>query len=218
MTALLKKDFYVLKSTLLLYAGIITCLQLAPGNFILFSALYASLLPASAFAYDDRSHWDELAAMLPYSVRDIVLSRYITGWTAILFFNLIELAVRMILQSVLPAYASGWNGFSLFAVQFISLSAVAGSFLAVMLPLYFRFDSEKSRLIRAFLIALVCGAIAVIYMSAGTFAVVNGHTGSLDENITVLLGMSAPGLILVAAILTAISIPLSICAHRARHQ
>ena len=213
MKALIVKDFYVLRKSLGLYALVIVLFQLmgnATGSLI--SILYAALLPSAAFAYDDRSRWDELELMLPYSVRQIVLSRYCVGWISTAFFLILGSLARTALSSTLP------QSYSPDLPTLLAQAALTLCFLALSMPLHFRFDAERSRVVRMFLIALVCGAIAVIYMSAGTFAVVNGHTGSLDENITVLLGMSAPGLILVAAILTAISIPLSICAHRARHQ
>mgnify|MGYP000464773336 CR=1 FL=1 len=49
-----------------------------PGSYnAIFAVTYAAMLPYSCVAYDERSKWDQLAAMMPYSNRDLVLSRYI---------------------------------------------------------------------------------------------------------------------------------------------
>ena len=45
-----------------------------------FAMLYAAMMPISALAYDENCKWDQLAAMMPYSVRDIVLSKYLFGY------------------------------------------------------------------------------------------------------------------------------------------
>ena len=45
-----------------------------------FAMLYAAMMPISALAYDENCKWDQLAAMMPYSVRDIVLSKYLLGY------------------------------------------------------------------------------------------------------------------------------------------
>ena len=46
--------------------------------------LYAAMMPISALAYDENCKWDQLAAMMPYSVRDIVLSKYLFGYICLL--------------------------------------------------------------------------------------------------------------------------------------
>lgn len=49
-----------------------------------FAMLYAAMMPISALAYDENCKWDQLAAMMPYSVRDIVLSKYLFGYICLL--------------------------------------------------------------------------------------------------------------------------------------
>ena len=70
MKALILKDTYVMwKQTkvLLILILVFSCL---PGAFYpTFAVVYAAILPYSAMAYDERSKWDQLAAMLPYSDR-----------------------------------------------------------------------------------------------------------------------------------------------------
>ena len=74
MSALLLKDFYVMwKQTrvLLILILVFSCL---PGAFYpTFAVVYAAILPYTAMAYDERSKWGQLAAMLPYADRERVL-------------------------------------------------------------------------------------------------------------------------------------------------
>ena len=103
MSALLLKDFDVMwKQTrvLLILILVFSCL---PGAFYpTFAVVYAAILPYTAMAYDERSKWDQLAAMLPYSHRDIVLSKYCFGYLAIAAAAGISLVVQTALTAVLP--------------------------------------------------------------------------------------------------------------------
>lgn len=85
MKALLLKDFYVLWKQMRIFLLLIVVFSALPGGYsAIFAVTYAALLPYSCVAYDERSKWDQLAAMLPYTVRDLVLSRYVLGWIAAL--------------------------------------------------------------------------------------------------------------------------------------
>ena len=100
MKALLLKDFYVMwKQTrvLLLLILVFSCL---PGAFYpTFAVVYAAILPYTAMAYDERSKWGQLAAMLPYADREIVLSKYCFGYLAIA----VAAGISLVLQTVLTA-------------------------------------------------------------------------------------------------------------------
>ena len=208
MKALILKDYYVLKRQFLFFAAICLIFYLTPRmNFI--AALYAALLPASAFAYDDRSRWGELAAMLPYSDSQIVLSRYILGWLSALIFSVVGTAGMFFLRTAdfLHQIESQPANPTSFVIAF----CLSASFLALSLPLYFRFDAEKSRVIRMFLIALVCGVIGGLYGLLG-IASVGGPGTDADFLINPLFAL------LTAVILNAVSIPLSILAYRARRK
>ena len=56
-----------------------------------------SMLPYTALAYDERSRWDQMAAMMPYSARDVVLSKYLFGWIAVA----VSAAATFVLQTIL---------------------------------------------------------------------------------------------------------------------
>lgn len=84
MSALLLKDYYVIFRQMKIFLLLILVFSCIPGTFYsTFAVVYASMLPYTALAYDERSRWDQMAAMMPYSARDVVLSKYLFGWIAV---------------------------------------------------------------------------------------------------------------------------------------
>ena len=83
MKALLMKDFYTLWRQLRVYLLVMLVISVFNGSFgNIFITIWAALLPYTAMAYDERSKWDQMAAMMPYSTRDIVISKYVLGCCA----------------------------------------------------------------------------------------------------------------------------------------
>lgn len=209
MKALLRKDFYVLKSALGLYAAIVVLINLYAGlSSMIFTVLYAALLPSSAFAYDDKSRWGELAAMLPYSEREIVCSRYLLGAAGAVLFNALGALGRLISGAL---SSNAFAGPSLSA-SFSMTALLSVCFLDLTLPVYFRFDAEKSRLVRVITIFVFSALIGGIYALAGFQAL-----GAYElSDASGLLRLSYAPLFALTVILTAVSIPLSLWAYRAR--
>ena len=66
MKALLLKDFYVLWKQMKAFLVLILLFSALPGSYnAIFAVTYAAMLPYSCVAYDERSKWDQLAAMMP---------------------------------------------------------------------------------------------------------------------------------------------------------
>lgn len=200
MSALLLKDFYVMwKQTrvLLILILVFSCL---PGAFYpTFAVVYAAILPYTAMAYDERSKWGQLAAMLPYADRNIVLSKYLFGYLAIA----VTAGISMVIQSALTLI---WNqaADNLSPLSTIPLAMGVGvCVLALTLPLMFRFGVEKGRLVMFLLIFLVCG---------GTGAITS-ITSDIPDGGS-YLALALPGVAVAAIVLTAISIPLSLRMYR----
>lgn len=81
MKALVQKDFYVIWKQMRMLVLVLALLSMVNSAFnTVFLVVWCSMLPYTAMAYDERSHWNQLAAMMPYSKRDIVLSKYVLGW------------------------------------------------------------------------------------------------------------------------------------------
>ena len=191
MSALILKDYYVIFRQMRIFLLLVLVFSCIPGAFYsTFAVVYASMLPYTALAYDERSHWDQMAAMMPYSDRDLVLSKYVFGWLS----TVAAAAATFVLQTVLAAVWPGAEGPS---VPVILLSVcVAVCILDITLPMMFRFGVEKARLAMFLIIFLVCagaGAISVIDQSGGP-----------DFGFQ----MWAPPA--VAVVMTAVSVPLSV--------
>lgn len=193
MSALLRKDCYVLWKQLRIFIVVMLVITVFNGAFgNIFIVIWAAMLPYTAMAYDERSKWDQLAAMMPYSVRDTVLSKYLLGWlccgTAAIFSLLIQAALA-VLGVPFAAFDPAANLLGLCSSLCV---------LAVTLPCMFRFGVEKGRLMMFLMIFLVCGTAGAL----GSIVV----DGDGPANIAPLLMAVLP---LAALALTAVSVPLS---------
>ena len=181
MSALLLKDYYVIFRQMKIFLLLILVFSCIPGTFYsTFAVVYASMLPYTALAYDERSRWDQMAAMMPYSARDVVLSKYLFGWIAVAVSAAADVegpSIPVILLSV----------------------CVAVCILDITLPMMFRFGVEKGRLAMFLIIFLVCA-------SAGGIATI--EQSSLDGGF--YLSLSLVPAAIAAVVLTVVSIPLAI--------
>ena len=195
MSALLLKDYYVIFRQMKIFLLLILVFSCIPGTFYsTFAVVYASMLPYTALAYDERSRWDQMAAMMPYSARDVVLSKYLFGWIAVA----VSAAATFVLQTILSViWLSDVEGPS---IPVILLSVcVAVCILDITLPMMFRFGVEKGRLAMFLIIFLVCA-------SAGGIATI--EQSSLDGGF--YLSLSLVPAAIAAVVLTVVSIPLAI--------
>ena len=193
MKALLMKDFYTLWRQLKVYLLVMLVISVFNGSFgNIFITIWAALLPYTAMAYDERSKWDQMAAMMPYSTRDMVLGKYVFGWLCIgaaaVLSGLLQMALSLVVDRVfLP-------GVMVLSV----LGAVC--ILAISLPLMFRMGVEKGRLAMFLVIFLVCGA-------AGAIAHIAESVGS--GTVFAFQGPVLGVTLLAALVLTTVSVPLS---------
>lgn len=96
MRALLLKDYYTLSKQLKLYLVFIFVLTVIPQfNMISIGSVYAAMLPITVMAYDERSKWDQLAVMMPYQSRHIVLSKYVIGYIAIAITSVLAIVLQI---------------------------------------------------------------------------------------------------------------------------
>ncbi len=141
--SLIRKDLYVLKKQLGIFLLVLVVFSLIPGTFSNgYVTIYIALLPMTALAYDERSKWNQLALAMPYSPRDIVVSKYCLGYL---------LALLSLPLMLLSNYLTAWIRKEAYSVENIFFALImtflACLILAINLPLCFRFGTEKSRLI-----------------------------------------------------------------------
>ena len=155
-----------------------------PGySMAAFAVVYAAMLPVTALAYDERSKWDELAAMLPYSIKEIVGGKYVLGVTAVAAAG----AVAAVAQLILSRF--GWTQFdaeAAFALLFTACLALI--MLAINLPVMFRLGVEKGRVL--FTILICASAAAGVILSDKLSALIDG-IGSPMTAALVLLAIAA---------------------------
>ena len=131
MSALLLKDFYVMwKQTRVLLILILVFSCLSGAFYPTFAVVYAAILPYTAMAYDERSKWGQMAAMLPYADREIVLSKYLFGYLAILVTAGISMVIQTALTRVWDQAAD-----NLSPLDTIPLAMCAGHHAAADVPL-----------------------------------------------------------------------------------
>lgn len=192
MRGLLIKDFSVLLRQMRAFILLVFVFSVIPStNMNTFAVVYAAMLPYTALAYDERSHWDQLAAMLPYSVRDLVLSKYVLGWLLITGTALLTLVIGA------AERAFGLAG-CLPETALLSL-AVGVILMALILPPMFRFGVEKGRMLFLFL------AVGTATVSASLL----GGIAAFDADAAVLrmLRLLLP---VLAMLLSVLSVLLSI--------
>ena len=170
MRALMLKDIYVLLRQLKLFVIVMVIFALAfQENAVSFIIFYAAMLTVSSMAYDEQSKWPQLAMMLPYSIRDIVLSKYLLGWLMI---------GGMTLLSMLQTFID---------IEYVWVSlvvaCVAMSFMAVILPLVFWLGTEKGRMLMIAMMAAVFGVVSAI----GYISIVYGLNLPTDNYIVLLI-------------------------------
>lgn len=158
MSALLIKDFHVLLKQLgilLLITFAIFCFS--DVSVVGFPLFYVAMMPITALAYDERSHWDELANMMPYSVNQLVGSKYVLG-----LIHILGIAALSILAQLFRFYTGIERffldeGTTVYSIIFyvLIIACLALLVTAILLPFLYRFGTEKGRLIFLILLAVV---------------------------------------------------------------
>ena len=176
MKGLLLKDWYVLwggaKRLLILIAVYIVIGEFSAGIGSV-GVLLCAMLPTSCIAYDERAKWDRYALSMPLSAKDLVVSKYLLGYLALLAGAALKLIVML-----LP-FGEGGD----FASLALLLTA-ALLYIAVQLPILFWCGVESGRI----WMMLLTAAFAVGVVTLGTAA-------SMDVDLSKL-----PYLALAAAI------------------
>ena len=193
MKALILKDTYVIWRQMKYFLVMILLFSALPSGFNnAFAVIYAAMMPYTALAYDERSKWDQMAAMMPYSARDVVLGKYVFGWLCIGAAAVLSALLQAVLSlAVHRTFLPGVMALSVLGALCI---------LAITLPLMFRFGVEKGRLAMFLIIFLVCGAAGAIANIAES--VEQGTSFAFQGSVLVIL-------LIAAVVLTAVSIPLS---------
>lgn len=206
MLALLKKDFYVLRRTCLVYVGLLLfyiAFGAISGNFMMFEMMFlllALMLPVTSMSYDERSNWNKYGMSLPVSRRLVVLSKYVFAGGAMvagIAFGAAIVVVNAVLNH--QALTAGTFSEPLFY-------ACVGLFLTdISMPVMYQFGTEKGRY---FMMLLIWGIVLVPIVLKKLFEV------DLYQLVEQLIGGMDSGLLLVlfaaVAVLTMVSAAVSV--------
>ena len=96
MKGLLLKDYYTLLKQVRFYLIFLLIFTIIPNmNLSSIAIVYAAMLPITVIAFDERSKWDQLAAMMPYTERELVFSKYVLGYIAVAVFGVVPSRSRV---------------------------------------------------------------------------------------------------------------------------
>lgn len=195
MTGLILKDFLVLKKTLRYYVFLMAVYALFAftGTFTYsiisgFAVMLGAMGPMSAFAYDEQARWDKFAGASPVGRKGVVTARYL--------FALILLGVGGIIAALVSLGVT-WFGKAEVSVWWEPLAVSAAICLvgllldSVILPVIFKFGSEKSRVISMIIFVACFGGMALL-------SYLDGY-GSLDLSGLERTVAALPPAVLLAA-------------------
>ncbi|NCB50583.1 MAG: ABC-2 transporter permease [Clostridia bacterium] len=162
MKGLLLKDIINLKQQIRIYLLIIAiwlALTIVNEDSNFFGGvmmMLSVLVPISAMAYDDKAKWDKYALTMPVSKKDLVNSKYVLMLLCAVVGGFISEVVSVIITKDVG------NSLTMTMV-FMSLGII---FASIVLPLIFKFGTEKGRLIM-FLVVLLPSLGAVLLSKLG---------------------------------------------------
>lgn len=196
MKALLYKDFCVLWKQMKYMLLLVALFCLIPNqalNLSLFFVIYAGvMIPMSLMAYDERAKWDDFAAMLPYSTRSVVFSRYVFGWGTALFGAVMNvIGLFLFSPGHLPARQD-------LAILLYVLAVILVA-QALFFPYLFRVGVEKGRIYMMFF------CILILVLGAGLTALLTEALSLSPASLT----PAAPVAFLLALVLCLASVPVA---------
>ena len=166
MTGLILKDFLVLKKTLRYYVFLMAVYAFfaLTGTFTYsiisgFAVMLGAMGPMSAFAYDEQARWDRFAGASPVGRKGVVTARYLFALILLGVGGVIAALVSLAVVRFGKAQVNVWW-------EPLAVSAViclVGLLLdSVILPVIFKFGSEKSRVISMIIFVTCFGGMALL--------------------------------------------------------
>ncbi len=199
MKGLLLKDLFALRKQgkiVLLLVLFYLFYSILSKNVSMLSAMITMLcafLPITTMSYDEMCKWDRYALSMPISRKTVVYSKYLFGVLLILACILTLTPISAFIVN----YTGEMNTWSAFRM-ILAMGGIAAVFLALIMPLLFKFGVEKARLLMFLLI--------FIPVAAG-YGITKLGIKMPDKNILDLLTYLSPLFVLV---IVCISIAISV--------
>lgn len=184
MKGLLLKDYYTLLKQVRFYLIFLLIFTIIPNmNLSSIAIVYAAMLPITVIAFDERSKWDQLAAMMPYTERELVFSKYVLGYIAVAVFGV----VAFVLQTGIALI--GHHAFTMEQGMALLVTAAAAMILlAINLPFMFWLGVERGRIVFMILIGVT---VFLGMMSADSAKALIAHNTITAAQLLLLCGAAA---------------------------
>ena len=164
MTGLVKKDLYLSLSMFKSYVAVAAVFAALTAFgiydisfFVTYVSIMCIMIPVNLFAYDEQARWDKYAAALPSGRAGVVKARYL--FTVLVCAG--SLVFSLLLQSLVALFSGAQGQERVDLLLSGLLPAAYGCFMnAILLPLLFRFGSQKARL---YLILVLGVGVGVIF-------------------------------------------------------
>lgn len=155
MMGLILKDVYTIVSQAKFFLILIVVMAFLQSDFIFaYAVFYAAMLPVTALGYDEQAKWNTIADMMPYTVGQIVGSKYMMGYAMVAFSS----ALAVIGRLVGAAFGNSFNPEFFAPLALVACGAL--SLEAVMLPAMFWLGVERGRLL--FVAVVVIGIVGSV--------------------------------------------------------
>ncbi|MCC0627373.1 MULTISPECIES: ABC-2 transporter permease [unclassified Clostridioides] len=112
------------------------------NNFMGVIIVLCTIMIVSTFSYDDLNKWDSYVLTMPIKRNDIVLSKYLT----MLIFSFIGILVSLIVSVIIGYFKHTLVLGETLLINALILS-VSVCFGSLILPLIYKFGTEKARLL-----------------------------------------------------------------------
>lgn len=131
MVNLIKKDFIVHKKALLGMALGIIAYMMLNVNAMWVTVVFAIVIVAHIFSYDEKKPIQLLLSSLPYTRREVVSSKYISA----LMYVLLVLAVTLVSDYVINRQLPDWK-------QVFMIAGIVITFVSIYFPFSYKFKSN----------------------------------------------------------------------------
>lgn len=165
-----------------------------------FALMYVTMLPITALAFDEQSRWGTYAQMMPYGIKDIVLSKYLVGIIGAVLVGAVEIASSVVFMLVQD------DGLPLLPEKLLTVLLVFCCSLILMsinLPIIFKMGAEKGRIV--YILITVILAILVVK---------SAETAFWDFNLKIYLIAG----VCITVLAVAVSIGISMKVYRKKYQ
>ena len=190
MIALLKKDIFVMDKqmrVLVILALVFLLLPAASTIGSTYAVMIFLMLPMSTISYDERCKWDRYAAMLPWTPRQIVGSKYILHYGAMaMSMGLIVVGtyIRSLYSEEPVIWEDVWHMLAMYVVILAVLTVV-------IYPLLYRFGTERGRLILvAILMVIFLVGMGATFLVVENFDTIKGRLEVVPAPVLLMVGVA----------------------------